>query len=123
SQLRVPRDIHPYQQRLRSGECVFQIPDLAATETYRSGNPLTKLAVEAGTVRTVAFVALVKDGATLGGFTIGHSPGRISLWLKLSRPSRSTRGKMRGCSVNCANEQATWRNRSNTRPQRATYCR
>jgi GAF domain-containing protein/anti-sigma regulatory factor (Ser/Thr protein kinase) len=71
-QLRVPRDIHPYQRRLRSGERVFQIPDLAATETYRSGNPLTKLAVDAGAARTAAFVALVKDGAALGGFTIAR---------------------------------------------------
>src|SRR5205814_4963390 len=61
-----------YQQRLRSGERVFQIPDLAATEAYRSGNPLTKLAVEAGVVRTAAFVALVKDGVALGNFTIAR---------------------------------------------------
>jgi class 3 adenylate cyclase len=72
TQLREPRDILGYQQRLRSGERVFQIPDLAATEAYRSGNPLTKLAVEAGGVRTVAFVSLVKDATAVGGFTIAR---------------------------------------------------
>src|SRR5437660_12002766 len=32
NQLREPREILSYQQRLRNGERVFQIPDLAATE-------------------------------------------------------------------------------------------
>jgi GAF domain-containing protein len=71
-QLREPREIHPYQRRLREGERVFQIPDLLAGEAYRSGNPLTRLAVESAGVRTAAFVALVKDATTLGGFTIAR---------------------------------------------------
>jgi GAF domain-containing protein/HAMP domain-containing protein len=71
-QLRKPRNVLGYQQRLRDGERVFQIADLAATEAYRAGNPLTKLAVEAGSVRTAAFVALVKDTITLGGFTVSR---------------------------------------------------
>jgi GAF domain-containing protein len=72
AQLRKPRNILGYQQRLRDGERVFQIADLAASEAYRAGNPLTKLAVEAGVVRTAAFVALVKDTITLGGFTVSR---------------------------------------------------
>jgi adenylate cyclase len=75
-QLREPRQIQPFQQRLRHGERVFQIPDLAAEEIYRSGNPLIKLAVEATGVRTAAFVALVKDATTLGNFTIARKEVR-----------------------------------------------
>jgi class 3 adenylate cyclase len=71
-QLREWREIHPFQRRLARGERVFQIPDLAAEELYRSGNTLTKAAVDIGGIRTAAFVALVKDAATLGGFTIGR---------------------------------------------------
>jgi GAF domain-containing protein/nitrogen-specific signal transduction histidine kinase len=76
NQLREPRDILGYQQRLKSGERVFQIPDLAATETYSSGSPLTKLAVEAGGVRTAAFVSLVKDATAIGNFTIARKEVR-----------------------------------------------
>jgi PAS domain S-box-containing protein len=76
NQLREPRDILGYQQRLRSGERVFQIPDLAATEAYRSANPLTKLAVEVGVVRTAAFVSLVKDATVIGNFTIARNEVR-----------------------------------------------
>jgi GAF domain-containing protein len=66
------REIHPFQRRLAQGEPVFQINDLAAEELYRSGNLLTRTAVDVAGIRTVAFVALVKDAATLGGFTIGR---------------------------------------------------
>jgi GAF domain-containing protein len=76
NELRKPRAILGYQQRLRSGERVFQIPDLAATEAYRSDIPLTKLAVEAGGVRTAAFVSLVKDATAIGGFTIARKEVR-----------------------------------------------
>jgi len=54
------------------GERVFQILDLAAEEFYRSGNPLTRAAVDIGGIRTAAFVALVKDATSVGGFTIGR---------------------------------------------------
>ena len=70
--LREWREIHPFQRRLAQGERVFQILDLAAEELYRAGNPLTRAAVDIGGIRTVAFVALVKDATTLGGFTIGR---------------------------------------------------
>ena len=71
-QLRDWREIHPFQRRLAEGERVFQILDLAAEELYRGGNPLTRAAVDIGGIRTAAFVALVKDATTLGGFTIGR---------------------------------------------------
>jgi signal transduction histidine kinase len=66
------REIHPFQRRLLQGERVFQIIDLAAEELYRSGNALTKAAVDVAGIRTVVFVGLVKDATTLGGFTIGR---------------------------------------------------
>jgi len=66
------REIHPFQGRLLQGERVFQIIDLAAEELYRSGSPLTRAAVDVAGIRTVVFVALVKDTTTLGGFTIGR---------------------------------------------------
>ena len=66
------REIHPFQRRLLQGERVFQVNDLAAEELYHSGNPLTRAAVDVAAIRTVVFVALVKDAATLGGFTIGR---------------------------------------------------
>jgi two-component system, NtrC family, sensor kinase len=66
------REIHPFQRRLSQGERVFQIIDLAAEELYRSGNSLTKAAVDVAGIRTVLFVALVKDATTLGAFTIGR---------------------------------------------------
>src|SRR5215472_2438597 len=69
-QVREWREIGPFQRRLRHGERVFQILDLAAEEL--SGNPLTRAAVDAGGIRTAAFVALVKDATMLGGFTIGR---------------------------------------------------
>ncbi len=66
------REIHPFQRRLSQGERVFQIVDLAAEDLYHSGNPLTRAAVDVAGIRTVVFVALVKDATTLGGFTIGR---------------------------------------------------
>jgi GAF domain-containing protein len=66
------REIHPFQRRLSQGERVFQIVDLAAEELYHSGNPLTRTAVDVAGIRTVVFVALVKDATILGSFTIGR---------------------------------------------------
>ena len=66
------REMHPFQRRLSQGDRVFQIVDLAAEELYHSGNPLTRAAVDVAGIRTVVFVALVKDATTLGGFTIGR---------------------------------------------------
>ena len=66
------REMHPFQRRLSQDDRVFQIVDLAAEELYLSGNPLTQAAVDVAGIRTVVFVALVKDSTTLGGFTIGR---------------------------------------------------
>jgi GAF domain-containing protein/two-component sensor histidine kinase len=65
-------EIHPFQRRLAQGERVFQIIDLALDDLYRSGNSLTRAAVDVGGIRTVVFVALVKDATVLGGLTIGR---------------------------------------------------
>jgi GAF domain-containing protein len=66
------REIHPFQRRLLQGERAFQIIDLAAEELYRSGNPLTRAAVDIAGIRSVVFVALVKDAITLGGLTLSR---------------------------------------------------
>ena len=62
----------PVSAAALQGERVFQVIALAAEELYHSGNPLTRAAVDVAGIRTVVFVALVKDAATLGGFTIGR---------------------------------------------------
>jgi signal transduction histidine kinase len=58
-------------QRVIRGERLIQFPDLAAIQPYRAGDPIAKAAVEAG-VRTVIWVAMVKDGEALGAFVIGR---------------------------------------------------
>ena len=58
------------QRRLLSGERFVQTDDLAATEGYRSGNPLNRAAVDLGGVRTLLTVPLRKDEAVLGNFGI-----------------------------------------------------
>ena len=58
--------------RLMRGERVVQILDLAASELYRMGDPTTVAAVELGRVRTLIFVALVKDDAPFGAFIIAR---------------------------------------------------
>jgi class 3 adenylate cyclase len=70
--LRHPREIHAYERRLIGGERIVQVLDLAADELYRSGDPLVTSAVELGGVRTIIFVALVKDAAPLGSLTIAR---------------------------------------------------
>jgi PAS domain S-box-containing protein len=58
------------QQRFVHGESAVQIADLAASELYRSGYPLARAAVDLGDVQTLLVVALRKDDALLGQFSI-----------------------------------------------------
>jgi two-component system NtrC family sensor kinase len=58
------------QRRLLGGERFVQTDDLAATEGYRSGNPLNRAAVDLGGVRTLLTVPLRKDETVLGNFGI-----------------------------------------------------
>jgi two-component system, NtrC family, sensor kinase len=60
--------IPPLQQIMR-GERVIQFLDTTEHELYRSGDPVS--AVAAG-IRTLIWVALVKDGAPVGAFVIGR---------------------------------------------------
>jgi class 3 adenylate cyclase len=58
------------QQRFVHGEPAVQIADLADSELYRSGYPLARAAVDLGGVQTLLVVALRKDDALLGQFSI-----------------------------------------------------
>src|SRR4029077_1096097 len=62
-------------QRVMRGERLIQFPDLTATEFYRNGDPIAKATVAAG-IRTVIWVALVKDDGALGAFVIGRPDPR-----------------------------------------------
>jgi GAF domain-containing protein len=73
--LRDSADKNVALQRIIRGERVFQIPDLAASDFYRAGHPIAKATVEAG-IRTVIWVAMVKDGGALGAFVIGRPEPR-----------------------------------------------
>jgi two-component system, NtrC family, sensor kinase len=50
----------------------IQILDMPASELYRMGDPTAVAAVELGRVRTLIFVALVKDDAPFGAFIIAR---------------------------------------------------
>ncbi len=58
-------------QRVVQGEWLIEFPD-TVEEFSRSGNPHAKGAVEAG-VRSAIWVAIVKEGVTVGAFAIGRS--------------------------------------------------
>ena len=64
---------HPFgglQRRLLSGERFIQSDDLATSESYLTGNPLARAAVDLGGVRTLLIVPLRKDETMLGHFGI-----------------------------------------------------
>src|SRR5262249_53349383 len=58
-------------QRVVQGEWLIEFPD-TVEEFYRSGDPHAKGAVEAG-VRSAIWVAIVREGVTVGAFAIGRS--------------------------------------------------
>ncbi len=56
--------------RMASAKSVIHISDLAAEETYFEGDPGTVLAVEAGGIRTLLFVPLLKANELIGTLAI-----------------------------------------------------
>jgi two-component system NtrC family sensor kinase len=66
---------NPALQRVMQGERVFHFLDMTEHELYRSGHPLGRAAVAAG-VRTLVWVALVREGAPVGAFAIGRREER-----------------------------------------------
>src|SRR5262249_20142247 len=58
-------------QRIKHGDRLIQFPDLIASDVYRAGHPIAKATVEAG-IRTVIWVALVRDDGALGAFVVGR---------------------------------------------------
>jgi len=68
---RGPSEHHP-MSRLMRGERVVQLLDIAASDLYLTGDPTAVAAVELGRVRTLLFVALLKDDAPFGAFIIAR---------------------------------------------------
>jgi class 3 adenylate cyclase/putative methionine-R-sulfoxide reductase with GAF domain len=54
------------------GEQLVLVPDLVESEFYRAGHPMALAAVESGRIRSLIWVALVKDGAAVGAFAISR---------------------------------------------------
>ena len=63
-------------QRLLAGERLVHVPDLGASDAYQSGNPMRQALVELGGARTLLSVALVKDAALVGVFTVFRQESR-----------------------------------------------
>ena len=57
------------------------------------------------------------------GNRVSRTPSGRSNWCAPLPTKRSSRSRMRGCSVNCRRARATSKNRSNTRPRPATCSR
>jgi two-component system, NtrC family, sensor kinase len=55
---------------LVGGQDLVHLPDLAASELYRAGNPIRRAIVDLGGARTMISVALRKDNALLGVFNV-----------------------------------------------------
>jgi len=63
-------------QQIMQGERVVHIEDYAEHELYRAGDPMARAAVDLGRVRSLVWVALVKDGAAVGAFVIARRQAR-----------------------------------------------
>src|SRR5215469_5757321 len=68
---RGPSEHHP-MSRLMRGERIVQILDIAASDLYLTADSGAVAAVELGRVRTLLFVALLKDDAPFGAFIIAR---------------------------------------------------
>jgi GAF domain-containing protein/HAMP domain-containing protein len=66
---------HPLVQRVIAGDHLFQF-DLAEHDAYRSGKVEAAADVVASGVRTIIWVALVKDGTAVGAFVISRQEVR-----------------------------------------------
>ena len=62
--------------RIMRGERIVEILDLAEDEGYRAGDPVPRAAVEIGGLRSMIFVALLRDETLLGAFAIARQEVR-----------------------------------------------
>ncbi len=62
----------PQLLQIQQGERLVHVANVAETEAYRGGHPTMKAAVEKGHVRTVIWVALLKDNVAVGAFAIAR---------------------------------------------------
>jgi len=58
--------------QIKQGARLVHIANVAETEAYRTGHPTMKVAVEKGRVRTLLWVALVKNNVAVGAFGIAR---------------------------------------------------
>ena len=62
--------------RIMRGERIVEITDLAEDEGYRAGDPVPRAAVEIGGLRSMIFVALLREETLLGVFAIARQEVR-----------------------------------------------
>jgi PAS domain S-box-containing protein len=63
---------HEPLRRIMRGERVLNIADVAAHEIYPADDPFTRAGLESGRVRSILWVALVRDDAAVGAFAISR---------------------------------------------------
>jgi two-component system NtrC family sensor kinase len=69
-------ELPPQLRQIMQGERVVPVADVADDEFYLAGHPLAKAAVESGRIRSLVWVALVKDNAAVGAFAISRREAR-----------------------------------------------